>query len=83
MNRSPFILVSLKTLKPRTTIQLSLFVAPSEAPSNVHVTAGGPGELHVSWRPPPREAWHGELLGYSVTCIELGLPEPQPRNASR
>ncbi|CAH2050967.1 unnamed protein product, partial [Iphiclides podalirius] len=47
--------------------------APSEAPSNVHVTPGGPGELHVSWRPPPRDAWHGELLGYSVTCTELGV----------
>ncbi|XP_053609899.1 cell adhesion molecule Dscam1-like isoform X1 [Plodia interpunctella] len=46
--------------------------APSEAPTNVQVTAGGPGELHVSWRPPPRDAWHGELLGYSVTCAELG-----------
>ncbi|VVC95269.1 unnamed protein product [Leptidea sinapis] len=45
--------------------------APSEAPSNVQVTAGGPGELHVTWRPPPRDAWHGELLGYSVSCTEL------------
>ncbi|XP_047520750.1 Down syndrome cell adhesion molecule-like protein Dscam2 isoform X2 [Pieris napi] len=46
--------------------------APSEAPSSVQVSAGGPGELQVSWRAPPREAWHGELLGYSVTCTETG-----------
>ncbi|CAH0405117.1 unnamed protein product [Chilo suppressalis] len=53
--------------------------APSEAPTSVQVVAGGAGELHVSWRPPPREAWHGELLGYSVSCTELGpdsLPLP-------
>ncbi|CAK1540390.1 unnamed protein product [Leptosia nina] len=56
--------------------------APSEAPSNVQVSAGGPGELQVSWRAPPREAWHGELLGYSVTCTELGHDGGQT-NSSR
>ncbi|XP_026317872.1 Down syndrome cell adhesion molecule-like protein Dscam2 isoform X4 [Hyposmocoma kahamanoa] len=57
--------------------------APSEAPTNVHVTPGGPGELHVSWRPPPREAWHGELLGYSVTCTEFGPGGIPVHNSSR
>ncbi|KAH9634764.1 hypothetical protein HF086_013624 [Spodoptera exigua] len=57
--------------------------APSEAPTNVHVTPGGPGELHVSWRPPPRDAWHGELLGYSVTCVELSPASPALRNSTR
>ncbi|XP_012543882.3 cell adhesion molecule Dscam2 isoform X1 [Bombyx mori] len=57
--------------------------APSEPPTNVHVTPGGPGELHVSWRPPTREAWHGELLGYSVTCTEVNPAGPSMRNASR
>ncbi|KOB72718.1 Down syndrome cell adhesion molecule-like protein, partial [Operophtera brumata] len=57
--------------------------APSEAPSNVHVNAGGAGELHVSWKPPPRDAWHGELLGYSVSCAELGRAEPLARNTTR
>lgn len=56
---------------------------PSEAPTNVHVTPGGPGELHVSWRPPPRDAWHGELLGYSVTCTEVSPASTAMRNASR
>ncbi|XP_028160475.1 Down syndrome cell adhesion molecule homolog [Ostrinia furnacalis] len=46
--------------------------APSEAPTSVQVVAGGAGELHVSWRPPARDAWHGELLGYSVACTEVG-----------
>ncbi|KAL0901060.1 hypothetical protein ABMA27_006383 [Loxostege sticticalis] len=46
--------------------------APSEAPTSVQVVAGGAGELHVSWRPPARDAWHGELLGYSVACTEIG-----------
>ncbi|XP_059046951.1 cell adhesion molecule Dscam2-like [Achroia grisella] len=57
--------------------------APSEAPTNVQVTAGGAGELHVSWRPPPRDAWHGELLGYSVTCTELTTPGASHRNITR
>nr|XP_049692182.1 Down syndrome cell adhesion molecule-like protein Dscam2 [Helicoverpa armigera] len=57
--------------------------APSEAPTNVHVTPGGPGELHVSWRPPPRDAWHGELLGYSVTCSEISPAAPAMRNSTR
>ncbi|CAG4953674.1 unnamed protein product [Colias eurytheme] len=47
--------------------------APSEAPSAVQVSAAGPGELHVSWRAPPRDAWHGDLLGYSVACTELAV----------
>lgn len=46
--------------------------APSEAPHAVAVAAGAPGELLVSWRPPARAAWHGDLLGYSVACTELG-----------
>ncbi|KAG7310295.1 hypothetical protein JYU34_003050 [Plutella xylostella] len=57
--------------------------APSEPPSSVQVTAGGAGELHVSWRPPPREAWHGELLGYTVSCAELSPAGVLLRNTSR
>ncbi|XP_052738089.1 cell adhesion molecule Dscam2 isoform X2 [Bicyclus anynana] len=51
--------------------------APSEAPSGVSVSAGAAGELLVAWRAPPRDAWHGELLGYSVACAELG-PDAVP-----
>lgn len=59
------------------------FPAPSEAPSGVSVSAGAAGELHVSWRAPPRDAWHGELLGYSVTCAELGPDSAPIPNATR
>ncbi|XP_049878899.1 Down syndrome cell adhesion molecule-like protein Dscam2 [Pectinophora gossypiella] len=57
--------------------------APSEAPTNVHVTAGGAGELLVSWRAPARDAWHGELLGYAVTCTEIGPAGTPLHNTSR
>ncbi|XP_061709196.1 cell adhesion molecule Dscam2 isoform X4 [Cydia pomonella] len=57
--------------------------APSEPPTNVHVTPGGPGELHAAWRPPPREAWHGELLGYTVSCTEISPGGTPVRNSTR
>ncbi|CAH2101996.1 unnamed protein product [Euphydryas editha] len=57
--------------------------APSEAPAGVSVAAGAAGELHVSWRAPPRDAWHGELLGYSVSCTELGADAAALPNATR
>lgn len=76
--------LSLKEIFYFTILYIySTFLAPSEAPSSVHVNAGGAGELHVSWKPPPRDSWHGELLGYSVSCTELGRAEPQARNATR
>ncbi|KAL4705617.1 hypothetical protein ACJJTC_018739 [Scirpophaga incertulas] len=52
--------------------------APSEPPQGVQVTAGGAGELHVSWRPPPRHAWHGDLLGYTLATTLLGPDGPLP-----
>ncbi|CAH0727689.1 unnamed protein product, partial [Brenthis ino] len=57
--------------------------APSEAPNSVSVSAGAAGELLVAWRPPPRDAWHGELLGYSVSCAELGPDAAPLPNATR
>lgn len=47
------------------------------------MAAGGPGELHVGWRPPPRDAWHGELLGYTVTCTEVSPGGSLLSNTSR
>lgn len=47
------------------------------------MAAGGPGELHVGWRPPPRDAWHGELLGYTVTCTEVSPGGSLLPNTSR
>lgn len=32
----------------------------------VHVEAISPQELLVTWRPPERDLWNGELLGYKI-----------------
>ncbi|XP_041974799.1 Down syndrome cell adhesion molecule-like protein Dscam2 isoform X2 [Aricia agestis] len=57
--------------------------APSAAPGGVTVSAGAAGELAVSWRTPPRDTWHGELLGYSVLCSELGPDGTPVPNSTR
>ncbi|KRT80459.1 Immunoglobulin, partial [Oryctes borbonicus] len=43
---------------------------PEEAPRDVRIDAVGAGELFLSWQVPPRESWHGELLGYIVSWNE-------------
>lgn len=49
--------------------------APVEFPHNVNVKAVGQGELFVTWQPPARENWNGELLGYVVSWLEQGSPK--------
>ncbi|EFN83957.1 Down syndrome cell adhesion molecule, partial [Harpegnathos saltator] len=44
--------------------------APTEPPQNIKVQSAGPGELMVSWQPPPKESCNGDLLGYIVTWSE-------------
>ncbi|XP_047351251.1 Down syndrome cell adhesion molecule-like protein Dscam2 isoform X6 [Vespa velutina] len=44
--------------------------APTEPPQNIKVQSAGPGELVVSWQPPPKESCNGDLLGYIVTWSE-------------
>ncbi|XP_035786671.1 Down syndrome cell adhesion molecule-like protein Dscam2 isoform X3 [Anopheles albimanus] len=44
--------------------------APSEAPGGLKVKAGAMGELVLTWQIPNRATWNGELLGYTVSCIE-------------
>ncbi|EFN71841.1 Down syndrome cell adhesion molecule [Camponotus floridanus] len=44
--------------------------APTESPQNIKVQPAGPGELMVSWQPPPKESCNGDLLGYIVTWSE-------------
>lgn len=39
---------------------------PSGPPIMVHVEAISPQELLVTWRPPERDLWNGELLGYKI-----------------
>ncbi|KAI5631682.1 immunoglobulin domain-containing protein [Phthorimaea operculella] len=41
--------------------------APSGAPQDLRVKSSDQAELHVSWSPPPRATWNGELLGYVVS----------------
>ncbi|XP_064488743.1 cell adhesion molecule Dscam1-like isoform X2 [Ornithodoros turicata] len=39
---------------------------PGGPPTDVWATAKGPTSIGVSWKPPPRELWHGQLKGYYV-----------------
>ncbi|CAG9122363.1 unnamed protein product [Plutella xylostella] len=44
--------------------------APSSPPLNVAVEqTENPGELHVSWQPPPPDAHNGVLVGYHVKAV--------------
>lgn len=44
--------------------------APSSTPLGVQVQqTENPGELLVSWLPPPRESQHGALQGYHVKAV--------------
>lgn len=45
---------------------------PSEPPQEVQVESVGPGELSITWQPPPHKSWNGELLGYIVSWNEDG-----------
>lgn len=39
---------------------------PSGSPIKVTVEPLGPDQLLVTWRPPDRELWNGEILGYTI-----------------
>lgn len=43
-----------------------LIPVPSGAPTDIHAEARSSTELFVSWEPPERELWNGNLLGYYV-----------------
>ncbi|KAJ0177118.1 hypothetical protein K1T71_007127 [Dendrolimus kikuchii] len=45
--------------------------APGGAPRDITVRALRARELHVTWQPPPRETWHGTLLGYTIRWWEV------------
>lgn len=40
--------------------------APSGTPRGVKVESVDQNTLKVSWKPPPKEHWNGEILGYYV-----------------
>lgn len=45
---------------------ISLFAAPSGPPTAVKVEAMDQNTLRVTWKPPEREDWNGEIQGYYV-----------------
>lgn len=45
---------------------------PSGPPTMVTVEPLGPEQLLVTWRPPERELWNGELLGYKIGYQKIG-----------
>ncbi|XP_069692741.1 cell adhesion molecule Dscam2-like [Periplaneta americana] len=58
---------------------------PGGPPTQVSVEATGPQELHVTWQPPERQLWNGELLGYKIGFRRIG-PGPEdegPYNFTR
>ncbi|XP_045529464.1 Down syndrome cell adhesion molecule-like protein Dscam2 isoform X2 [Pieris brassicae] len=44
--------------------------APGGVPRDISLRALRARELLVTWQPPPRESWHGTLLGYTVRWWE-------------
>ncbi|XP_026667760.1 Down syndrome cell adhesion molecule-like protein Dscam2 isoform X6 [Ceratina calcarata] len=45
---------------------------PSGPPRHVTVEALGPQQVKVTWQPPDRSLWNGELLGYTISYANLG-----------
>ncbi|XP_046972428.1 Down syndrome cell adhesion molecule-like protein Dscam2 [Vanessa cardui] len=44
--------------------------APSTAPSSIHVEqTENPGELFVSWLPPPKDSHNGVITGYHIKAV--------------
>uniref|UniRef100_T1JAD1 Down syndrome cell adhesion molecule-like protein Dscam2 n=1 Tax=Strigamia maritima TaxID=126957 RepID=T1JAD1_STRMM len=50
--------------------------APSAAPIHIHIEATQPQCLIVSWKPPQKDLWHGEILGYNVGYRVQDTGEP-------
>lgn len=48
---------------------------PSGAPVDIRAEAKSSTELVVTWEPPPRETWNGNLLGYHVGYQEYSGDE--------
>ena len=44
---------------------------PGGAPLSVTVEPLGPKQLLVTWRPPERDLWNGELLGYTIGFFKI------------
>uniref|UniRef100_A0A1I8PJY9 Down syndrome cell adhesion molecule-like protein Dscam2 n=1 Tax=Stomoxys calcitrans TaxID=35570 RepID=A0A1I8PJY9_STOCA len=46
--------------------------APSGRPQDVSAEPLGPQQLLITWRPPERDTWNGELLGYTIAYQKHG-----------
>ncbi|KAJ8960259.1 hypothetical protein NQ318_003984 [Aromia moschata] len=62
--------------EPSQTVQVNtLEEVPSGAPVDIRAEAKSSTELVVTWEPPPRETWNGNLLGYHVGYQEYSGDE--------
>ncbi|KAJ3636867.1 hypothetical protein MTP99_000372 [Tenebrio molitor] len=61
---------------PSQMVQVStLEEVPSGAPVDIRAEAKSSTELVVTWEPPSRETWNGNLLGYHVGYQEVSTEE--------
>ncbi|XP_043479175.1 Down syndrome cell adhesion molecule-like protein Dscam2 isoform X3 [Leptopilina heterotoma] len=55
---------------------------PGGPPRQVSIKPIGPQQMKISWKPPDRSLWNGELQGYAIIFTNLGSDE-QPANETR
>ncbi|XP_032663875.1 Down syndrome cell adhesion molecule-like protein Dscam2 isoform X5 [Odontomachus brunneus] len=55
---------------------------PGGPPRHVSVEPLGPQQLKITWQPPDRSLWNGELLGYTIGYTNLG-GDDQSTNTTR
>lgn len=48
---------------------------PNGAPLKVNLEPIGPTQLLITWRPPERENWNGEILGYAIGIHKTDEPD--------
>ena len=49
---------------------------PGGPPRHVIAEPLGPQQVKVTWQPPDRSLWNGELLGYTISYANLGYRYP-------
>lgn len=45
---------------------------PGGPPRQVSIKPIGPQQMKISWKPPDRSLWNGELQGYAIIFTNLG-----------
>ena len=48
---------------------LIMILVPSAPPVDVKATALSSNSILLSWQPPPKDSWNGNLLGYKVAFM--------------